>query len=66
MPDAPKETISAAEFRCKFCSKIAKVLRDWQRCWQCCLASTSRNTITYPSICEACHAQKHPKAFDLI
>jgi hypothetical protein len=61
-----KDGLKPDEFRCKVCGKTAKVIRDWQRCWPCCLASTSRDTRTYPGICEPCHKIKHPKGFDLI
>ncbi len=66
MADAAKDGIGPSEFRCKFCGKVSKVIRDWQRCWPCSLASTSRNTLTYPGICTACHTAKHPRSLDLI
>ena len=65
-PATPAPSLGAAEFRCTACGTVAKVVRDWGRCYLCTLAATQRNTVTYPGLCQPCHTVKHPKAQDYI
>ena len=58
MSEEAVKALTPSEFTCKACGKVAKVFRDWQRCWPCAVATTSRDLRTLPGFCYECHLDK--------
>lgn len=61
MEAAAKDELKKWEIRCTMCGQVRQIERDWQRCWECTLVSTTRDFVTVPTVCGACCRRRHAK-----